>query len=166
GLSPVSISPRAWERLQARREPPFTWYLDLQLLARYFEPPHVYHHTPSPPLYYAMHQALAAIEEEGLENRWARHQRAGQRLISGLTRLDFEPLVKKSDDRTWHLTTVMPPPEVNEAKLRETLITQFGIEIASGLGRLEGKILRIGTMGPLANDESVDYLLNAIETCL
>ncbi len=58
GLSPVSISPRAWERLEKRPEEPSTWYFDLRLLAKYFEPPHVYHHTPAPPLYYAMHQAL------------------------------------------------------------------------------------------------------------
>ncbi len=164
GLAPVSISPRAWERLQARSASPFTWYLDLKLLARYFEPPHVYHHTPSPPLYYAMHQALAAIEEEGLENRWRRHQRAGQRLVSGLSRLGFEPFVETAEDRMWHLTTVRPPSGVNEAKLRQKLMSDFGIEIASGLGRLDGQIVRIGTMGPLANDASVDFLLDAIET--
>jgi alanine-glyoxylate transaminase/serine-glyoxylate transaminase/serine-pyruvate transaminase len=62
GLSPISISPRAWEQLDKRPEDPFTWYLDLALMAKYFESPHVYHHTPSPPLYYAMHQALTAIE--------------------------------------------------------------------------------------------------------
>jgi len=45
-------------------------------------------------------------------------------------------------------------------------MSNFGIEIASGLGRLEGKILRIGVMGPLATDANVDYLLEAIETSL
>ena len=59
GLSPISISPEAWEWLEKRPAEPNTWYLDLKLLAKYFEPPHVYHHTPSPPLYYAMHQGLA-----------------------------------------------------------------------------------------------------------
>ncbi len=166
GLAPVSISPRAWDLLQEKEDPPFTWYLDLKLLANYFEPPYVYHHTPSPPLYYAMHQGLAAIEEEGLENRWHRHQLAGQRLVKGLRSFGFEPFVEKAENRMWHLITVTPPPEVNEAKLREKLMAQFGIEIASGLGRLEGKIVRIGVMGPLATDANVDYLLEAIETCL
>lgn len=166
GLAPVSISPCAWERLQTRREPPFTWYLDLQLLAKYFEPPHVYHHTPSPPLYYAMHQALAAIGDEGVENRWRRHQQAGQRLIDGLRGFGFEPFVTKTESRLYHLVTATPPPGVNEATLRGKLMSNFGIEIASGLGRLEGKILRIGVMGPLATDANVDYLLEAIETSL
>ena len=166
GLSPVSISPRAWERLEQRTDEPFTWYFDLRLLAKYFEPPNVYHHTPSPPLYYAMHQGLAVIEEEGLRNRWDRHLRANQRLIAGLNRMGFVPLVRNPEDRISHLTTVIPPAGTDEAQLRQRLVEKYGIEIASGLGQLTGKILRIGTMGPLATDENVDFLLEAISACL
>jgi len=166
GLSPISISPRAWAQLESRSEEPFTWYLDLRLTAKYFDAPHVYHHTPSPPLYYAMQQGLAAIEEEGLENRWQRHRRASERLIAGLAGLGFEPLVARPEDRIWHLTTVLPPAGVDQAALRQKLFEKHGIEIASGLGQLAGKILRIGTMGPLATDENVDVFLRAFAECL
>ena len=166
GLSAISMSPRAWEQLQARGEDMFTWYLDLQLMAKYYEPPHVYHHTPSPPLFYALHQGLAAIEEEGLANRWERHRQASDRLIRGLGELGFEPLVKNPDDRLWHLTTVMPPAGVDEARLRTRLVEEHNIEIAAGLGELAGKILRIGTMGPLATTEKVDLFLSAARSCL
>lgn len=166
GLSPVSLSPRAWERLQKRESDPSTWYLDLELIAKYFDAPHVYHHTPSPPLYYAMHQALAAIEEEGIENRWARHRRAYERLLAGLARLGFTPLVSRPEDRIWHLTTVFPPQGVDLAALRQRLLQDHGIDVASGLGQLAGKILRIGTMGPLATSDNVDLLLQALAACL
>jgi alanine-glyoxylate transaminase / serine-glyoxylate transaminase / serine-pyruvate transaminase len=166
GLSPISIAPSAFEKLEGRKEELFTWYFDLRLLAKYFEPPHVYQHTPSPPLYYAMHGALAAIEEEGLRNRWDRHKRAGERLIQGLTKLGFEPLVKLPENRIWHLTTVIPPQGVDEAQFRQKLLDKYNIEIAGGLGQLAGKILRIGTMGPLATDENVDFLLEAMAACL
>lgn len=166
GLSPVSISPRAWELLEKRVEDPFTWYLDLRLMANYFESPRVYHHTPSPPLYYAMHQALAAIEEEGLRNRWQRHHRASERLISGLLKFGFEPLVARPEDRIWHLTTVIPPEGLDQAAVRKKLLENHSIEIASGLGQLAGKILRIGTMGPLATEENVDFLLQALADSL
>jgi alanine-glyoxylate transaminase/serine-glyoxylate transaminase/serine-pyruvate transaminase len=162
GLSPISISPRAWEWLEKRAEVPATWYLDLRLMAKYFEPPHVYHHTPSPPLYYAMHQGLTVIEEEGLRNRWERHLRAGQQLVAGLKKLGFEPLVKDADARICHMTTVFPPAGVDEAKLREKLVEKYSIEIGGGLGQLAGKILRIGTMGPLASEASVEFLLEAL----
>ena len=166
GLSPISISPTAWQRLEMRTETPFTWYLDLRLVSKYFEPAHTYHHTPSPPLYYALHQSLAAIEEEGLRNRWDRHQRANRQLITGLTDLGFEPFVKDPEARIWHVTTVLPPDGVDEANLRETLLADHGIEIAGGIGQLTGKILRIGTMGPLATEENVDLLLQAIKASL
>ena len=166
GLSPITVSPAAWEWLEKRPSDTYTWYLDLRLLANYFEPPHQYHHTPSPPLYYAMHQGLALIEEEGLQRRWERHKRAGQRLMAGLVKSGFEPLVKDEGERIWHVSTVLPPAGVNEAKLRDRLMDGYGIEIAGGLGRLGGKVLRIGTMGPLATDESVDFLLTAITASL
>jgi alanine-glyoxylate transaminase / serine-glyoxylate transaminase / serine-pyruvate transaminase len=166
GLSPISLSPRAWDWLTKRTNDPPTWYLDLKLMSKYFEPPHVYQHTPSPPLYYAMHQGLAVIEEEGLENRWNRHRRASERLADGLTSLGFELLVKNPADRIWHLTTAIPPAGVDEAALRQKLVDRFDIEIASGLGQLAGKVLRIGTMGPLATDENVDLLLDALKVCL
>ena len=131
-------------------------------MAKYFEEPHVYHHTPSPPLYYAMHQGLAVIEEEGLRERWDRHKMIGQKLVAELVKLGFEPLVKDADQRIWHLTVVLPPSHVNEAKLRDTLMNKYGIEIAGGLGKLAGKILRIGTMGPLSTEGQCEFLLDAI----
>ena len=109
GLSPISISPAAWDWIEKRTEDPATWYFDLRLLAKYFDSPHVYHHTPSPPLYYAMHQGLAAIEEEGLRQRFDRHRKAGEQLMTGLVKLGFEPLVKKPEDRLWHPATALCP---------------------------------------------------------
>ncbi|HEX7360225.1 MAG TPA: alanine--glyoxylate aminotransferase family protein [Bryobacteraceae bacterium] len=166
GLSPISISQRAWARLEKRPEELITWYFDLRLLEKYFAPPHVYHHTPSPPLYYALHQGLQAIQEEGLKERWERHRRAHERLVAGLEGLGFRLLVKEPKDRIWHLTTACPPAGVDEAKLRGRLLDRFGIEIGGGLGQLAGKIWRIGTMGPLACDDQVDFLLDAIRQCM
>lgn len=166
GLSPISVSSRAAEWLEGRPNDPAGWYLDLKLINKYVDPPHVYHHTPSPPLYYAMHESLSVIEEEGLEARFARHRRAGERLTSGLVKLGFQPLVANPENRIWHLTTVIPPPGVDEAAVRQQLFENYDIEVHSGLGQLAGKILRIGTMGPLATDESVDYFLHAMGTCL
>jgi alanine-glyoxylate transaminase/serine-glyoxylate transaminase/serine-pyruvate transaminase len=162
GLSPISISPRAWEWLEKRADDPFTWYLDLRLIAKYFEEPHAYHHTPSPPLYYAVHQGLAVIEEEGLRDRWERHRKVGQRLVAELVKLGFDPLVKDAAQRIWHLTVVLPPAQMDEAKLRDRLLSKYGIEIAGGLGKLAGKILRIGTMGPLSTEDQAEFLLDAI----
>src|ERR1051326_1975588 len=73
GLSPITVSPRAVERLQARKEAVDTWYLDLKLLREYYDPPHKYHHTAPISSFYALAAGLRAIHEEGVENRWRRH---------------------------------------------------------------------------------------------
>jgi len=166
GLSPFSVSPRAWEQLSSRQDESRSWYFDLKLMAQYYNPPHAYHHTPSPPLFYAMHQGLAVIEEEGLSARWTRHRAAGEQIMRGLISLGFKPLVKNEEDRIWHVSTVIPPDGVDEAELRKRLLDRYDIEIAGGLGRLAGKVLRIGTMGPLADGDSVRFLLDSIGSCL
>ena len=65
-----------------------------------------------------------------------------------------------------HVGRLTPPAGVDEARLRDKLMTKYGIEIAGGLGQFAGKILRIGSMGPLATDASVDFLLEAIAASL
>ncbi len=166
GLSPISVSPGAWERLSKRPSDAVSWYLDLRLLAAYYDPPHTYHHTPSPPLFYAMHEALAAIEEEGLANRWKRHRAAHDQLIAGLERLGFRMVVERPEDRIWHVTATYPPAGKSEAAIRQKLLDRYNIEVAAGLGELGGKILRIGTIGPLATEQHVTELLAAIEDSL
>jgi alanine-glyoxylate transaminase/serine-glyoxylate transaminase/serine-pyruvate transaminase len=166
GLSPFSVSPRAWEQLMDRQEDSRSWYFDLKLMAQYYDPPHAYHHTPSPPLFYAMHEGLAVSEEEGLSARWARHRAAGEQLIHGLTALGFTPLVENAEDRVWHVATLMPPDGVDEAELRKRLMDRYEIEIAGGLGQLAGKVIRIGVMGPLAEPDSVKFLVDSIKSCL
>jgi alanine-glyoxylate transaminase/serine-glyoxylate transaminase/serine-pyruvate transaminase len=161
GLSPITVSPRAWTWLESR--PALDcWYLDLRMISAWFGPAHVYHHTPSAVLYYALREGLAVILEEGLEARWNRHKRAHGRLLAGLTKMGFEPVVRRPENRIWHLLNMYPPAAVDETALRKKLLETYGIDVSGGIGKLAGKILRIGIMGPLATDEKVDFLLDSI----
>ncbi len=166
GLSPVSINDLAWERLSRRKEATWSWYLDARMQWNYFDAAHVYHHTPSAVLYYAMHRALRLVEEEGLTARWERHRRCGLQLVAGLQKLGFMPVVEDPGHRLWHLATVAPPAGVNEAAVRERLLAKYDIEIAGGLGQFAGKILRIGAMGPLSTEERVAHLLACLAAVL
>jgi alanine-glyoxylate transaminase/serine-glyoxylate transaminase/serine-pyruvate transaminase len=60
----------------------------------------------------------------------------------------------------------MPPDGVDEAELRKRLMDRYEIEIAGGLGRLAGKVIRIGVMGPLAEPDSVKFLVDSTKSCL
>jgi alanine-glyoxylate transaminase / serine-glyoxylate transaminase / serine-pyruvate transaminase len=157
GLAPFTASPRAVERLNARKSPVPEWYLDLRLLAEYFDG-HKYHHTASATLFYALHESLRLIHEEGLEQRFARHRRAHLALVRGLERLGLRMHVPDGY-RIPHLNTPRVPDGVDEARVRKHLLEQAGIEIAGGFGPLAGKIFRIGLMGPLANQECIEMFL-------
>ncbi len=157
GLSPITISPRAEERLSQRKQANRSWYFDLALIRDYLVE-HRYHHTASATLFYALNEALAIIEEEGLSLRQQRHQKAHQRFVAGIERLGLMMHVAP-EHRIWNLNTPRVPEGVNEAKVRGYLLEKHGIEIAGGFGPLAGKIFRIGIMGPLATDEGVDRFL-------
>jgi alanine-glyoxylate transaminase/serine-glyoxylate transaminase/serine-pyruvate transaminase len=154
GLSPITVSPRASEWLKARETPNRSWYFDLKLIADYLTVSHRYHHTASATMFYALHEGLTLIEEEGLQNRWDRHHQAHLEFVKTLEAMGLEMLVAP-EHRIWNLNTPKVPQGVDEAKVRTTLLKEHGIEIAGGFGPLAGKIFRIGLMGPLATKDHV-----------
>src|SRR5437870_3010219 len=76
GLSPVSFSARAVERVRTRTQPAQSWYLDLALLADYVGTARRYHHTAPISMLYALHAGLGVLLDEGLETAHARHRHA------------------------------------------------------------------------------------------
>jgi alanine-glyoxylate transaminase/serine-glyoxylate transaminase/serine-pyruvate transaminase len=165
GLSPVTLGPRALERLAARGRPAHSWYLDLALLDRYWNGDHAYHHTISAPLVYALRESLRVVLEEGLEARWARHRANAERLWRGLEALGLALHVPQAH-RVPSLTTVRVPDGVDEAAVRVRLRDEFGIEIGAGLGPLKGRVWRIGLMGYGSQRANVELLLAALADVL
>jgi alanine-glyoxylate transaminase / serine-glyoxylate transaminase / serine-pyruvate transaminase len=165
GLSPITLSPRALERLRARTRSIPSWYLDLKLLDEYLLSAHRYHHTAPITLFYALRESLVMIVEEGLENRWARHRRNHEAFVAGIEALGMSMQVAKPD-RLWTLNTPCVPQGIDDAKLRGYLMNKHGIEIAGGLGELAGKVLRIGTMGYGSTRENILLMLRTLEEAL
>jgi alanine-glyoxylate transaminase/serine-glyoxylate transaminase/serine-pyruvate transaminase len=165
GLAPITISPRAQERLKQRKQTNRSWYFDLSLVSDYLTVSHRYHHTASSTLFYALHEALAIIEEEGLELRQQRHQRAHQRFVEGIEQLGMRMLVAEGQ-RIWNLNTPCIPDGVNDGKVRAYLLEKHGIEVAGGFGPLAGKIFRVGIMGPLATGEGVDRFVAKLDEAI
>jgi alanine-glyoxylate transaminase/serine-glyoxylate transaminase/serine-pyruvate transaminase len=160
GLAPVVFGPRALERRVKCR----SFYFDLHLLEDYWLR-RKYHHTMSSTLVYALHEALAMVEEEGIEVRYARHRRHHEMLVDGLHDLGLS-LLPPEGERLWTLNAVRVPHLVDEALVRRRLLEQFNIEIGAGLGPLAGKIWRVGLMGPSSAPQLVLLLLSALETVL
>ncbi len=166
GLSPLTLSERAVERVKKRKTRVQSWFLDLNLVMGYWgSGKRAYHHTAPINLLYGLHEALAMLQEEGLENSWMRHQHHHLALRSGLEAMGLSFLVKESS-RLPQMNAVMVPEGVDEAILRSRLLNEYNLEIGAGLGALAGKIMRIGLMGYGANMKNVMYCLEALETVL
>ncbi|MCG6988926.1 MAG: alanine--glyoxylate aminotransferase family protein [Gemmatimonadetes bacterium] len=167
GLSPMTFSPRALERVRSRKHPCQSWYLDASLLADYVgeSSERKYHHTAPINMMYALHEGLVMIEEEGLEARYARHAEVGARLQGELEARGFT-LFAEEGHRLPELTSAALPGGVAEAPLRKALLERYDIEVGGGLGPAKGKIWRIGLMGAGATHDSVDRLLAAVDDLL
>jgi alanine-glyoxylate transaminase/serine-glyoxylate transaminase/serine-pyruvate transaminase len=165
GMSPITASPAAVERLRARAAPCPIWYLDLGLLLEYYEGTHRYHHTAPVSNIYGVREGLAAILEEGVAARFARHQRMHEYFVKRSEAAGLRLFVPEGR-RIPHLNTVCVPDGVDDVRTRERLLAGHGIEIAGGFGPLAGRIFRIGVMGPLATEENVDLLVDALVACM
>ncbi|MEO1061558.1 MAG: alanine--glyoxylate aminotransferase family protein [Actinomycetota bacterium] len=164
GLSPVTVSDRARERIVER---PQSWYLDLNLISAYVDGDggRAYHHTAPISMLFALHAGLGAILEEGLEASWARHDSCGRLLQDGLVELGLE-LFAAEGHRLPELTTVLLPDGIDEAGARQRLLGEYGIEVGGGLGPVAGKVWRIGCMGHTARVRNVELALAAIAEVL
>jgi alanine-glyoxylate transaminase / serine-glyoxylate transaminase / serine-pyruvate transaminase len=165
GLSPISCSPAAMDRLRARKSPQRTWYFDLKLLDEYYDGAHRYHHTAPISMFYALREGIALILDEGLEARFERHRTNAAALTAGLEALGLEMLVP-AENRMWALHTPKVPAGVSDLEVRKKLMERHGIEILGGFGPLAGQVFRIGLMGEGSQAAHVDLILSALREAL
>ena len=166
GLSPVTFNDRAVDKIKKRKTKVQSWFFDLNLVMQYWgSGKRAYHHTAPVNQLYGLHEALAMLQEEGLENSWARHRHHHLALRSGLEAMGLTFLVKECA-RLPQLNAILVPEGVDEAVLRNRLLNEYNLEIGAGLGALAGRIVRIGLMGYGANMKNVMYCLEALEAVL
>jgi alanine-glyoxylate transaminase / serine-glyoxylate transaminase / serine-pyruvate transaminase len=165
GLSPVTLSPRAEQKLASRQHKVQSWYLDLTMIRQYWGGERVYHHTAPINMLYALHEAAGIVLEEGLEARFARHREAHELLRAHMTELG----VGYSSQEGHHLpmlNALLVPQGVDDAAVRRSLLQDYGIEIGAGLGALKGKAWRIGLMGHGATRRNVTLVSAALSEIL
>ncbi|WP_227354474.1 pyridoxal-phosphate-dependent aminotransferase family protein [Haladaptatus salinisoli] len=165
GASPLTLSDRAMEKVLAREESPRSWYLDLGLLEGYWGDERSYHHTAPVTNVYALREALRLVSEEGIEARWERHRRMAGALKAGVEAMGLR---MNAPEEYWlpSLNAVRVPEGVTDTDVTAYLLEQYDLEIATGLGDLDGEIFRIGCMGYSARPETVSYLVSALGDAL
>lgn len=167
GISPVSFNDKAIEIIKNRKTKVNSWFLDLNLVMGYWgaNTKRAYHHTAPVNALYALHESLVILEQEGLENSWARHKHHHLALRAGFEAMGLTFVVAE-DDRLPQLNAVTIPDGVDEALVRSRLLNEYNLEIGAGLGALAGKVWRVGLMGHSCRAENILLCLSALEAVL
>ncbi|MGI6037597.1 MAG: pyridoxal-phosphate-dependent aminotransferase family protein [Limnochordia bacterium] len=162
GLAFVGVGPRAWEVMQGAKAHRF--YFDLRLydqFAQNGETPF----TPNVNLCFALEEALAIVEKEGLEQAIKRHFLMRDMVRSGLGALGFELLVKDETVASSTVTAVKGLPGLDIQKFRQIAREEFGCVLAGGQGQLKATTFRVGHMGHMMPVDMIG-LLGVVELSL
>jgi alanine-glyoxylate transaminase / serine-glyoxylate transaminase / serine-pyruvate transaminase len=167
GVSCLSLNERAIAKLESRKSPVASWYLDLTMIKKYLDVPsgavRTYHHTAPISMIYAMRESLQIVSEEGIEASWAKHKAVASLLYAKITEIEgFELHVKDAAIRNPALTTIRVPQDVPADKIIKFVRENYEIEIGGGLGSLKDKVIRIGLMGYNARSDNVLLVVAAI----
>lgn len=167
GLSPITVGERAVQRIQKRKTPVQSWFMDLGLVMSYWtgDGKRSYHHTAPINALYGLHESLLILHEEGIEEAWTRHERNHRALRAGLEALGLRYVVPEGE-RTPQLNAVWVPEGVDDARVRSRLLEEHGLEIGAGLGDFAGKVWRIGLMGHSSRWENIELCLTALASAL
>ncbi len=163
GLSAISVSKKAWDSMVEK--PPY--YMDLKAYKKSANKETAQTpYTPAVPLFFALHEALRIVKEEGLDARIKRHARFAEAIRAAADAMDIEmfPQLNEYSRYSNTVTAMKIPTGIDDKKLRGG-IKELGIQVSGGQGPLEGKIFRIGSMG---NISKLDILstIQAVEIVL
>jgi len=161
GLAFITLSPRAWAAYETAKMPRF--YLDIGQYRDYAkrgQPPW----TPAVSLYYGLDHALGMIEAEGFEQVHARHHAIAEYTRTKVKALGLK-LLARGNEASDTVTSVLVPEGVNAGQLLALLNTEFDTVLASGQGKLTGKIVRIGHMG-IVDEADIDAAVESLGVAL
>ena len=119
-------------------------------------------YTPATNLLYGLRESLAMLHEEGLDNVLRRHRRHGEATRAAVRAWRLEVLCLNPAEYSSSSTSVVLPPGQNADELRKLILEQFNMSLGNGLGRLAGKVFRIGHLGDF-NDLMLAGTLSGIE---
>jgi alanine-glyoxylate transaminase/serine-glyoxylate transaminase/serine-pyruvate transaminase len=159
GLSFNAISEKARQAAQSSKLPKSYWGWEEMIASGktgYFP------YTPATNLLYGLREALRMLREEGLENVFARHDRHAEATRRAARAWGLEILCAVPEEYSSSLTALMTPPGHDADKLRKTILEAFDMSLGTGLGRLAGKVFRIGHLGDF-NDLTLAGTLAGVE---
>lgn len=159
GLSFNAVSEKARAAARSSGLPRSYWDWEdmLEANARGFFP-----YTPATNLLYGLRESLHMLQEEGLENVFARHDRHAEATRTAVDTWGLELLCRDPREYSSSLTAVMMPEAHDADELRRVILEHFDMSLGAGLSRLAGRVFRIGHLGDF-NDLSLAGTLAGVE---
>ena len=159
GLSFNCLSPKALAASKAAKLPRSYWSWDEMLASgkKGFFP-----YTPATNLLYGLREAIAMLEEEGLEHVFARHKRHAEATRRAVRAWGLEVLALDPAEYSASLTAVLLPAGQDADRVRKVILEHFDMSLGTGLGKLAGKVFRIGHLGDF-NDLALMGTLAGVE---
>jgi len=158
GIEPPGFTPGKDSRIQSN-------YFDLAMVMAYWSPQRLNHHTEATSMLYGARECARTVLEEGLENVRKRHDLASKAMVAGLQAMGLK-LFGNLDYKMSNVTGVYIPDEVDGEAIRRDMLLDFGVEIGTSFGPLQGKIWRIGAMGYNARKDAVLRTLASLTAVL
>ncbi|MEK1889853.1 MAG: alanine--glyoxylate aminotransferase family protein [Phyllobacterium sp.] len=166
GLSLLSVSARAWKKIEANRDAPLGSFLSLLAWKDASEPGRTFPVTPSISQIYGLDAALDRYFSEGPTNVWARHSQTALVMRDGLAQLGLSLWPKRESWSSSTTTAFRVPEEWSDIALRDRLLNDHGILLSLGRGDTAGKVLRVGHMGASAEPEFARIVVSALNEIL
>lgn len=158
GIEPKGFVPGKSSRIQSN-------YFDLAMVMAYWSPQRLNHHTEATSMLYCARECARCVLEEGLQNTLDRHALGSEAMVAGLRAMGLK-LFGNLKYKMTNVTGVYIPDEVDGEAIRRDMLMDFGIEIGTSFGPLQGKIWRIGAMGYNARKDTILRTLNALTSVL
>jgi aspartate aminotransferase-like enzyme len=154
GLALLAASPKALRVVEQRKTPVSFYYGDLKNWLPAMRDPSKFFATPAVNMIYALHESLQMILQEGLENRFRRHQIIADAVRTSARTLGLGMVVDEAHAANT-VTAILYPEGMDDVKFRGIMETKFGVTVGGGLGQLEGRIFRIGHMGYVTRNDII-----------
>jgi len=154
GIAFAAVSEPAWERQATSKSPRFyfDWAQHRKFASRGATP-----WTPALSVMFGVREGIRMLLEEGLDNAYARHRRCADAVGAGLQGMGFD-LLAAEGYRSATVTAALPRAELDIKAYRKLLRDKFGVVIAGGQGKMDGRMIRVGHLGYVTEGDMIQVL--------
>jgi aspartate aminotransferase-like enzyme len=166
GLAAISVSKRAWEKIERRKERVSSFYLNLKEWKDSWLGRRIFSYTQSVSDIFGLDKAVDLLLKEGLASVYERHLKVAKLVRKGCQEMGIDLFPASTSISSPTVTALKIPKGIEELGLRTLMEKKYNVCIAGSWGKLSGKVIRLGHMGYNAYERKAEITLEALEKSL